>query len=464
MSYLNSRLKILALAFVLMPTYVMAQSDSESGANGFSDPWEDLSLNSKTKLKLSFRNANVDNVIAMIEQASGITIVKDPMLVGSITVTTSKPVSLPQAFYVLNEGLKLRGFEIRRQRSILVIKAIPKPPTRNGLPNNMNQGIGGPGASALVKFYPLQFASAIQVARAINDVFQTTGANVGRIFGTGGGPGRLFQGGPGGGANGGQGMSGDVGSSGIQQPPGTGVVRASYEEFSNSVIVNAPASMQSQVAELIKDIDKQQTQALHSKTYTPSYANASELAAVIQNVLVANSSKGRGTPTSSATQQGFTAFSPFGGFGATSATQNSTVAVADSRTNSLIVTGTDDLLKIADKIVNDLDRKMPFTTTTFVYQLQNARSDTVANLLTAAFGQRQGAGSSRTTSITPTNNTFSSSSSKTTGPTAGANIDGSQNLALNMQDPNAQSGDLMTSVGVTQGFSGGLQVGGQGQG
>ncbi len=176
----------------------------------------------------------------------------------------------------------------------------------------------------------------------------------------------------------------------------------------------------------------------------------------MQNVLTANSSKGRGTTGSTTTQQG-SGFGPFGGQGG-GTSQSTTVAVADTRTNSLIVTGNDDQLKLADKVVADLDRKVPFTTTTFVFQLQNARADTVANLLTAAYGQRQGASSSRTTTITPTNNTFSSSSStKSTSGAPAANSPTDQGMAIKLQDPNAQSGDLLTSVGVTQGFGGGMQ-------
>ena len=73
------------------------------------------------------------------------------------------------------------------------------------------------------------------------------------------------------------------------------------------MIINAPASQQAQVAELIKQIDKEQTVPQHSKTYDLHYANASDTATVLQNVLAANASKGRGgTSSTQATgQQGF---------------------------------------------------------------------------------------------------------------------------------------------------------------
>ncbi len=477
MKNLRPSFKALSMGLVLFPMLALAQTDQSSGSDDLGDPWESLSLNPKTRIKLGFRNANVDNVIAMIEQAANVTIVKDPTLTGPITVTTSKPVTLAQAFYVFDSGLRLRGFAISRQRSILVIKALPKPNQRGGPGGDgpFSRGPGGAGGQAQVKFYPLQFASAVQVARAINDVFQANQATIlGRFPGGGpggGGPGGRGPGGAGPGGASGDGQDGQGGGPSTTLG-GAGQVKASYEEFSNSVIINAPAAQQAQVAALIKQIDKEQTVPQHSKTYSLQYANASDTATIIQNVLSANASKGRGTAstTPSTGQQGFGPFGRFGGFGGQNSTssQTTSIAVPDTRTNQLIVTGTDDLLKLADKVVADLDKKMPFATTAFVFRLQNARADTIATLLTSTFGQRQGASTSRTTTGVATNNTFSSSSSTSTrstgGAQGGANTGGDDSLAVKLQDPNAPSGDLLTSVGVTQGIPGfGGQGGGQGQ-
>ncbi len=463
----------------LVPLLASAQADL-FGTGDLSDPWDNLKLNAKTKIQLSFRNANVDNVIAMIEKAANITIVKDPALTGPITVTTSTPVGLSEVFYVFDSVLRLRGFEITRQRKLLVIKAIPKSPTRNGPGNGFpGNGInggpggpgGGPGGASQVQYYRLTNANASQVSRAINEVFQnaTTGGG-GRFGGGGNQPG--FGSGPGGGQNGGPGggpgIGGPGGLGGTPQQGGGGAattastVHASYEEFSNMVIVYAPASLQTQVAAMIKEIDTKQPSALKSRTFKLQFAAASDLVSVMQTVLTVNAGKGRGTQTATTTQQNF---GPFGGFGGGNNNQAQSVAVADSRTNSLIVSGTEDQLSLAEKLINDLDQKMPFITSTYVYKLKNARSDTVANLLTAAFGQRAGASTNRTTTITPTNNTFSNTSStasRTGGTAAGGSTDPNQGLALNLQDPNASSGQLLTSVGVTQGFGGGQFGGGFG--
>ena len=212
--------------------------------------------------------------------------------------------------------------------------------------------------------------------------------------------------------------------------------------------MNAPPAQQIEVEALIKEIDKRQTEPMHTKTYKLVFAIAGDILSSVQNVLSSNLGKGKGAKDVNPLLQLF-------GFG----NQNQNLAVADSRTNAILVTGTDDLLLVADKVIADLDQRMPFTSTTFVFKLQNARADTVANLLTAAYGQRQGSQNNNTKSvITPTNNTFSNTS--TSGGIEPLRTIGrseerrSRTLPVPLQDPNADSGDLETNVGVTQGFIG----------
>ena len=398
------------------------------------DPWDSLKLDSKVRIKLSFRNANVDNVIAMIQQASHVTIVKDPNLNGPVTVTTADPVGLSEAFHVFNSVLKLKGFELTRDRKILVI-ARPKPAAPPPMPAMVMNMAPPPDQNAtVVKFYPLMFANANQVARAINEVFQGGGGQQNAqqqqmmmMFGGQGGPPR-------------------------QPGAGSPNVHASYEEFSNSVIVNAPEKEQTQVAELVKQIDKRQVEPQHTKTYKLLYATATEIVTSVQNVLGSNLGKGKGAKESNGGNPFAQIF-----FGASSS-QNQNLAVADSRTNTITVTGTDDLISVADQLIQELDQKMPFTGTTFVFKLENARADTIANLMTAAFGQRQGSQGNNTSNrpITPTNNTFNntSTSANRSGPKLNGEKAPPQSLSVPLQDPNAESGNLATSVGVTQGIFG----------
>ncbi len=409
------------------------------------DAWDSLKLDPKVRIKLSFRNAHIDNIIEMLQKASHITIVKDPVLNGPMTVTTADPVSLSEAFHVFNSVLKLKGYEISRDRKILVITVLKKPQPPQPPPMPIVMPAPGPDPNAeIVKFYPLMYANASQVARAINEVFLAGAPNqqqqqFGMVFG-------------------------NRGQQGQPPPPGP-AVRVSYEDFSNSIIVNAPPAQQAQVEALIKEIDKRQTEPQRTKVYKLVFATAGDILSSVQNVLSSNLGKGKGAKDVNPLLQIF-------GFGSG---QNQNLAVADSRTNSIMVTGTDDLLLVADQVIADLDQRMPFTSTTFVFKLQNARADTVANLLTAAYGQRQGSQTNNTkTVITPTNNTFTNTTSSSSAShslaqkaaAAAAAAQAPQSMPVGLQDPNAESGNLMTNVGVTQGFFGyyGGQDGGGGGG
>jgi len=392
--------------------------------------WDDLKLDSKVKIKLSFRNANIDNVIAVMENASNVTIVKDPALKGPITVTTAHAVRLGEAFHVLNTVLKLEGYEFTRDGQVLVITktapraavpgpAAPPPPAPETL-------------ETVVDWYPLTFANASQVARAINEVFQpfTPGQGQGNQGRQTQPPRFLLP----------------------QLPP----VRASYEEFSNSVIVNAPQAQQTEVATLIKDIDEPQSLDQITKSYPLEYATATDVLPSVLAMLSANVVKGKGWKGNNSLAQQFFGFNFY---------QNQNLAVADARTNSILVTGSADLIKVADKVISALDHEMSFTGTTFVFKLKNARADSIANLLTAAFGLRQGVqNNNRNTPITPTNNSFNNTSTRARpaiklgtgsklpapGPAAGAT---DKSLPVPLQDPNSDSGTLQTSVGVTQTFA-----------
>src|SRR5471030_2294276 len=127
---LHRRLKPSAFALSLIPILVFGHQANSPSFQTVGSAWDDLKLDSKVRLKLSFRNANIDNVIAVFENASQITIVKDPALKGPITLTTAKAVRLSEAFHVFNTVLKLDGYEFSRDGQVLVITKAKPPATR----------------------------------------------------------------------------------------------------------------------------------------------------------------------------------------------------------------------------------------------------------------------------------------------------------------------------------------------
>ena len=63
-----------------------------------------------TMISMSFDKADVGGVIKFLSTTSGIPIVYDPELKGSITIVSQKDIPLSDAFEVVNAALRVRGY------------------------------------------------------------------------------------------------------------------------------------------------------------------------------------------------------------------------------------------------------------------------------------------------------------------------------------------------------------------
>lgn len=456
---LRSRSIILAMA--LLPVVSFAQFDTGGGStNG----WDGLKLDSKKRIKLDFHNANVDLVIGLLSKATGVTIVKDPALTGGLTITSAKNVSLSEAVDIFGTVLGLKGYDLNKKGNLLVIKQRSKQNANAGAGaaalaagggTGFNPGSFNMGAQSNneLRVYPVKYAAASEVARVVNEVFQQSGGT-NPFQGFGGGRGGF--GGPGGGA---QRFMQMIGAGGNQNGPN---IRASYDDFSNSVIVNAPSKNQRDVEDLIKKIDQQTDKPVRSKVFPLKYAAATDLTTTIQNVLTNNAPTGRGQTRQNNQGGGFAALFNRGN-------QNNQQVTADTRSNAVIVTATEDNLKIVADVVAELDKPVQSQNATFVFPLQNARADQIATLLNGAFGSRSGTNpnsvnQARTGTTTSTTNRSTSTNTNrpaTLGGQAAPSTDqmvsqsSPDSVSLALKDPTENGGELLTSV-TTQGFFGGL--------
>ena len=478
----------LALTFgFLLPSFSIAQGGNPflGGGSDFGGggevSWKDTKFNAKTKIKLDFRNANVDLVISMFEKTSGITIVKDPALVGPITLTSATAVSLKTGFQILEKTLNLKGYDLKKDGDLFIIQKQQDRGRGGGggfgqIPAGVDMSalFGGGQAQSVLKIYPIKFANATQVARVVNEAFTQTGGNTNpfaSLFGGGGNQNRGGFGGFGqqggrGGRNGGGGApTFSFGGGGGGNSQGA-TVRASSDDFSNSVIVNAPDKEQKEVERVIKTIDKETAAPQHTRVFNLQYATAAEVAPTIQNVLTNNAPRGVGGVTNQGSNPQ-DRFQQAIRFGSTQASFG-TVA-ADARTNSLVVTATDESQLIVESVIKSLDKPIDFASTTFVFPLNNAKADDVATLLRNTFGTRQGlngGGNNRNTQ----NQGQQRQTVNTTGGANGNRLGGLQenpndpnNLYLQMQNPNGVDGELLTSISAQGGGFGQFGGGGGGQ-
>jgi len=430
--------------------------------------WEDgFTLPNKT-VRLNFRNANVDLVLDLFMKVSGITIIKDPNLKEPMSLSSAKAVPIKEAFEILNAALGVRSYELVKQGNLLVIKK--REENRGGMGNMSQEDLmrmmqqGQNNSPTTLEVYRIKYASATEVARIINEVFQQQeqAANPFAFFG-GGGNNRNQRGGRGGG--GGFSFGGQNFGGGSQQPS----VRASSDDFSNSVIVNAPQNKQRDVEDLIEKVDQLTDAPLTTKIYNLEFAAASDLVTTVQSVLTANAPQGRGN-TGQQSQGGFGAFIRR----ATGPQAGEASVTADTRSNALIISATTENHKIIEQLMPELDKEVEVQNTTFVIPLQNARADSVATLLTSAFGSnnrnggRTGGGNTNTGRNTNNNN---NNRNRNTGGGGGgglnggrgvedvparisSNAKGENELVLEFEDDNSE---LYTQVRTQQGgFFGGF--------
>lgn len=364
-----TRTLFMAMA-VVTPLAVFGQF--EDGSSMERKPaWEQFKLPSKN-VSLNFRNANVDLVLDFYMRISGITIIKDPALKEPMTVSSPKPISVKQAFEILFAALGLRGYQMEKQGSLIVVK--PKREEGNRMtPEQMAEMMNRGNSRGELQVYQITFAAASEVARVINEVFamEQSGDNDfrGRF---GGGDWRSSR------ARGGWGGGGSSQQSNV---------RASADDFSNSVIVYAPRDKHEQVEELIESIDKQTEAPQTTKVYPLEYTDAESIVPVIQNVLTSMAPTGRGANAGSNVsmrdrfRMGFSSGNFQSAFG---------TVVADPYTNSIVVTAIESNHAVVEKVLKDLDKDVEVQRTTFVIPLDNARADAISDLLNDAFGNGTG--------------------------------------------------------------------------
>jgi len=389
--------------------------------------WQKFHLDPGVRVQMDYRNASADMVLQLLSDASGVPIIKDPTLTATITLHSPGKLSLNDAFAMLDVALRMKNFQLGSEGKFLTVQpkaapvaaappAGPPPGPMPGGPPNMGQpgmpggpgmpGMpgqpGAPGAAGVddkdnvFKIYPLKYASASLLAKVVNDTYNDPP------------PAR------------------DPNQPWLPPAPaGPKKVRASAEDFSNSLVVHAPAKQQDEIALFVASVDKQVSQPRTSRVFKLKHAIAEKLAKVVSSIVNNSSPLGRGA--SNGSQQNNNQQYPFffGGFGGTQQNANGDV-VADSSSNTLTVTASEEILSHVEAVITQLDQMAVYESNTFVYTLKNARADVISNLLNVSFGNRVNSGAvggSLTNTLRPNSNANAAAAN----PTQPATLDNGVN-------------------------------------
>lgn len=216
----------------------------------------------------------------------------------------------------------------------------------------------------------------------------------------------------------------------------------------NTVVVSAAADLMPRIEELIKRLDSDKTRLNEIRICPLHYADAQTLAEQINEVFQPTASSGSAAATDAA---GATRLMMAGGPGgggfpggppgegaSVDAAQATTLAVADVRTNSLILCAEKTLLSQIEPLVARLDSDHAREQKVYVYQMKYADAQKTAVLLQGMFGD-----STRQSNLTSTDRggVFSTSNSS--------------NSSSRLRSSNS-TGSSSSSSGRSGGMSGGL--------
>lgn len=382
----------------------------ETSVRGTIDVWSNTPVTKAEALGLLNSALNKNNYAAILEGRT-LTILsksdaktrENPIVVGS------DAVSIPKDEQIVTQIIPVKGMSasslIRDISSLIPSTAtvtaneggnsLIMTDTRRNVRRVVEivQALDGTVAGAAsIKVFPLKFADAKALATTIKELFpDTTGAAAaggrgGRTGGFGGFPG--FGGG-----------GGDTGASASSTRNSTTATKvgAVADEFSNSLIVTASESQLKTIETLVKSVDTDQVDLTEIRVFALKNADPTETADQITKLFPDTTSSSQNTGGRGG---GFGGFGGpggiFGGGGAArtggngatsdrSKKMGKVIAVAEPRTQSLIVSAAKEMMPQIEAMVKSLDLNPAKKHKIITYNLENANITEVEAVLRAQF-------------------------------------------------------------------------------
>ena len=256
-----------------------------------------------------------------------------------------------------------------------------------------------------IKVFPLVYADAKQLADVIKGLFQSSSSGSSRSSSSRSSSGiaEMMRARFGGGSSSSR-SSGSSGRSSRSSGSGSSAALAAAsrvvaisEERTNSLVVSAPADVIPTIEQLVKEMDRTIEDVTEIQVFKLNNADAYEMAEVLTNLFSdkdeIESSRGGyrfGSWGRSSSSSSRSRSSSSGNSSERMLQQKRVVAVADPRTNSVIVSATAELMKQIALMVERLDDNKAKQQKVYTYSLQNADVEGVSAILRNMFEQQNG--------------------------------------------------------------------------
>lgn len=303
-----------------------------------------------------------------------------------------------------------------------------------------------------LRVFPLSYADAKSLADTVTSLFATPENTQNQAQNQFGGRNR-FGGGGGGGRFGGQPPQPDPAANKSGALEAAARVVAVADEPSNSLIVSASEDTINQVAELVAKVDRSTADITDTRIFRLVNADAVETAAIINNLYGDgtasaasaagggqnrggantggraggnNNNPGRGAPNIPGVPPQFAALLAGGQRSERALQQARVVAVGDPRTNSLLVSASRDSIASIAEMVGRLDATDARKQHVYVYRLQHADPDSVANVLRTMTGDATATSNASTATSRLTDRAANGASTEATQSASSSSLGGSR--------------------------------------
>jgi len=341
-----------------------------------------------TQISLNFQDAPIDTVLERLSDEAGFVILKPgpAPIPGRVTVRSTQPVTASEAVALLNTVLMENGYTAIQMGRILKITSVDVA-RKGGIPVHFgaDPDLIEPTDELITQVIPLRNVDAVKLKADLAPLIP---------------------------------VNADMSSNAA----------------SNSLIMTDTQANIRRVVQIVANLDKRDTLENTIKVRQLKYADATAAAKLITDIFKTDSSSTSGAAANPfaggpgaffrAMRGGGGGGGPGGGGGGGGQDDNSEkaqigriTASADTRTNTVVVTGPTDTLKVIDQMLDQLDANPAADQDFFIYKVLNGQAADIQATLNSLFGNS-------TTGSTPTN-TNQTNNAFGTGSTFGSGSSGS---------------------------------------
>ena len=305
-------------------------------------------------IQLNFKDTPVETILGYLSEAAGLVVVSENRLTDRITVISKQSLSLDEAVSLINTILQEKGFTAIRTGKTLKIATISDAkkmsiPVRTG--NDPNEIT--PSDDIVTYIIPVSYANASTLQENLISLLSE---------------------------------SADF----------------SANADTNTLIITDTANNIRRILEIVRAIDTHKASIAEIRVFHLSYADAEDTADLINDLFDEQEQTTSGTSSirrmmqmisssRSDSREAGRSGMPGGGSDSSSSGSSSTsvsvVAKADERTNSIVVSASQDTMNVIENVVEELDSDSSVGQALFVYTLKNAKADNLVDVLNNLFSE-----------------------------------------------------------------------------